>query len=95
MDRNRFNREVRPYLTQIPIGLQGVAFDRLELDDWADDHIRRNGRPGRLEGERLWDRRERRASLPVMASGTSRKGSVAGEFERAVEQVTASKRNST
>ncbi len=32
MDRNRFNAEVRPQLTQIPIGRQGIAFDRLELD---------------------------------------------------------------
>ena len=31
MDRNRFNAEVRPQLTEIPIGTQGIAFDRLEL----------------------------------------------------------------
>ena len=30
MDRNRFNREVRPALTEVRIGSQGVAFDRLE-----------------------------------------------------------------
>ena len=29
MDKNRFNREVRRHLTQIPIGKQGIAFDRL------------------------------------------------------------------
>jgi len=46
MDRNRFNAEVRRSLTQIPIGKQGVAFDRLDLDAWADDYKRRNGRPG-------------------------------------------------
>jgi len=33
MDRNRFNAEVRPHLTQIRIGKQGVAFDRLQLDE--------------------------------------------------------------
>ena len=32
MDRNRFNAEVRPCLTEIRIGRQGIAFDRLELD---------------------------------------------------------------
>ncbi len=37
MDRNRFNKEVRPYLTQIPIGTQGIAFDRLDLDAWVDN----------------------------------------------------------
>lgn len=44
MDRNRFNREVRPFLTEIPIGKQGRAFDRLELDAWANDYIICNGR---------------------------------------------------
>src|SRR5262249_23092553 len=34
MDRNRFNSEVRQNLTEIPIGVQGTGFDRLELDAW-------------------------------------------------------------
>ena len=50
MDRNRFNLEVRPQLTEIPIGVQGIAFDRLELDAWADAYVQRNGRPGRPLG---------------------------------------------
>ena len=29
MNRNRFNREVRPHVLEIPIGERGVAFDRL------------------------------------------------------------------
>ena len=45
MDRNRFNAEVRPHLTEIPIGKQGIGFDRLELDAWVDDYKSRNGRP--------------------------------------------------
>ncbi|RLA25868.1 MAG: hypothetical protein DRR11_20455, partial [Gammaproteobacteria bacterium] len=44
MDRNRFNSEVRPFLTRIPIGKQGLAFDRLELDAWVEDYVSRNGR---------------------------------------------------
>jgi hypothetical protein len=36
MDRARFNAEVRPHLTEIPIGKQGIGFDRLELDAWVD-----------------------------------------------------------
>jgi hypothetical protein len=35
MDRNRFNREVRPYVTEIPIGRQGIAFDRLEEERYG------------------------------------------------------------
>jgi hypothetical protein len=34
MDKNRFNRDVRPQLAAIPIGTQGIAFDRLDLDSW-------------------------------------------------------------
>ena len=44
MDRNRFDAEVRPYLVEIPIGVQGIAFDRVDLDAWADDYKSRNGR---------------------------------------------------
>ena len=59
MDRNRFNTEVRPHLTQIPIGRQGIAFDRLELDAWVEEHKSRNGRPAsHLRGERSWDANE-------------------------------------
>ena len=46
MDRNRFNAEIRPFVTEIAIGIQGVAFDRLDLDARADDYKQRNGRPG-------------------------------------------------
>ena len=56
MDRNRFNREVRPYVPSVRIGVQGIAFDRLDLDRWVDDYMRRNGRPASpVKGESLWD----------------------------------------
>jgi hypothetical protein len=32
MDRNKFNSDVRPYLTKVPLGTQAIVFDRLELD---------------------------------------------------------------
>ena len=54
MDRNRFNRLVRPNLLLIPIGKQGIAFDRLDLDDWADQYKSRNGRPA-AERRKPWD----------------------------------------
>ncbi len=54
MDRNRFNSEVRPYLTNIPIGRQGIAFDRLELDAWVDDYVSCNGRPA-ARRRKPWD----------------------------------------
>src|SRR6056297_4082100 len=80
MDRNRFNTEVRPGLTEIPIGRQGIAFDRLELDAWVEDYKARNGRPGRSQGERLWDARSRPASSRERASRTSTSGSRGSEF---------------
>ncbi|MCD6056458.1 MAG: site-specific recombinase phage integrase family [Gammaproteobacteria bacterium] len=54
MDRNRFNKEVKPLLTVIPIGSKGVAFDRLDLDTWVDHYKHRNGRPAR-ERRNAWD----------------------------------------
>ena len=42
------------HLTEIPIGKQGIGFDRLELDAWVDDYIARNGRPAR-KGVQTWD----------------------------------------
>jgi predicted DNA-binding transcriptional regulator AlpA len=35
MDRHCFNREVRPYIIEIRIGKQGIAFDKVDLDDWV------------------------------------------------------------
>jgi len=94
MDRNRFNAEVRQLLTSIPIGRQGVAFDRLELDAWVEEYISRNGRPGRLQGERLWDAvGDRRASVSGAAFGTSTNGSKGGEFAKALAQINWPKRN--
>ena len=54
MDRNRFNSDVRPFLTRIPIGQQGIAFDRLELDAWVEDYVSRNGRPA-ARRRKPWD----------------------------------------
>ena len=58
MDRNRFNTEVRPALVEIPIGCQGIAFDRLDLDAWVDQYKSRNGRSDQLKGELIWDVRK-------------------------------------
>ncbi|GAA6168342.1 hypothetical protein NBRC116591_21530 [Sessilibacter corallicola] len=44
IDRNKFNAEFRPYLVEIPLGKQAIAFDRLELDDLIDHYIACNGR---------------------------------------------------
>ncbi len=95
MDRNRFNAEVRRHITNIPIGRQGIAFDRLELDAWVEDYVSRNGRPGRTKGVRPWDAEDRPASSRGGAYGTSTSGSKGGEFAKALAQISSQKRSDT
>ena len=83
MDKNRFNREVRPYVIAIRIGTHGIAFDRLDLDAWADDYKSRNGRPA-AERNRPWDERSTPASCNVARSGTSTRSSEDVEFAKAL-----------
>ena len=89
MDPNRFNTEVRPSLTEIPIGLQGIAFDRLDLDDWVDDYKARNGRPGKQKGGiKPWDARKSPVSSTGKGSGISTRLSEEEEFAKALERAT-------
>jgi hypothetical protein len=92
MDRNRFNVEVRPYLTEVPIGKQGVGFDRLELDAWLDDYVARNGRPAR-KGVQRWDANRYPASSSEPEFGTSISGSKGGEFAKALDQLASRRRS--
>ena len=91
MDRNRFNVEVRRYLTEIPIGKQGVAFDRLDLDAWVDQYKSRNGRPGQPKGDQLWDAKERQAFNCVGARGISTKLFSDKELSNLLEQAISKK----
>ena len=91
MDRNRFNAEVRPYLTEVPIGKQGIGFDRLELDAWFEDYKSRNGRPAR-KGLITWDANNIPASSSEPGSGMSTNASAGGEFAKALEQVKSKRR---
>jgi hypothetical protein len=95
MDRNRFNAEVRGFVTEIPIGVQGVAFDRLELDTWADQYKACNGRPGRKKGNSIWDVKGRRVSTNVAVFGTSTSASAGGEFARALTRLASKKLNAS
>jgi hypothetical protein len=96
MGRATFSDEIRPYLTEIPIGKQGIAFDRLELDAVLDEYKSRNGRPARKGGNSLWDAKPCADSLCEEASGTSinmSEDKVA--FAKALEQATGRKPNGT
>jgi hypothetical protein len=90
MDKNRFNAEVRPYLTEIRIGTQGRAFDRLEMETAADEYKSRNGRPAATR-RKPWDNTVdgcqdfNFAEVP----GLSTKSSTEHEFAKALEQATS------
>jgi hypothetical protein len=91
MDRNRFNTTVRPNLTEITIGKQGIAFDRLELDAWVEEYKSRIGRPGRLKGATIWDVKDRQVSSIEKEPGTSISASEGGEFARALVRLASKK----
>jgi len=95
MDRNRFNKEVRPSQMEIPIGEQGIAFDRFELDAWVDEYKSKHGRRGKRQGTQLWDVKEHQASSSAPVSGTSTNALVEGEFARALAHLNLKKLSAT
>ena len=95
MDKNRFNAEVRPFLTEMKIGVQGIAFDRIELDAWVDDFKSRVGKTPTQKLEKTTCQKDHRVSQKGTTSGTSTKSSKEKDFTKALEQVTSKKRNAT
>ena len=64
-DKNRFNHDVRPHICAIPIDTRGIAFDRVDLDGWADEYRSRNGRPAAsLTSSKPWETKERQVCVP-------------------------------
>ncbi|OIQ74779.1 hypothetical protein GALL_435620 [mine drainage metagenome] len=97
MDRNRFNREVKPFLVAVPIGIQGIAYDRVDLDTWWEEYKRCNGQPGALckEGEAPWGNECQVYTAGQTSSavcGTLTKSSAVNAFAKAVERATKKKR---
>jgi hypothetical protein len=91
MDRRIFNKEVRPLLTEIPIGSQGKAFDRLDLDEWVDYYKGRSGRPSNKRLE-LWDAKERRVSSNEEKLGILTNKFSGKEFAKVLDQIRLKKR---
>lgn len=96
MDRHRFNKDVRPNLVEIPMGTQGIAFDRLDLDAWVDDYIQCSGRPAAVKHRslELWDEKERQGCKSVGASGVLTKRSSDDDFAKALVLTTSKRRKS-
>ncbi|WP_422625982.1 hypothetical protein [Pseudomonas mohnii] len=110
MCRDEFNKTVRPNVSEFPIGKQGVAFDRIELDEWADAYIEsksiekaanqdnnrpRSERQGDPKGGKPWRERRSLVSIKKVESGKSTKFSGVSDFEKALELVTGKKPSST
>ena len=97
MDRHRFNEEVRPTMTEIPIGSQGIAFDRLDLDAWVDDYKRCSGRPAANEQRRkeTWDENERQGFINAVMRGTLIKRSSANDFAKALALASSKRQKNT
>ncbi|MFL1533903.1 MULTISPECIES: hypothetical protein [Pseudomonas] len=106
MCREEFKNTVRPHVREFPIGKQGVAFDRHELDQWADAYIERMAiekqtdqdnnppRSGR-QGAKQWREKQCRASTRGTGFGTSTKSSEVADFKKALEQARGKKPSST
>ena len=81
MDRNRFDAEVRPELTEIPLGDRSIAYDRLDLDAWADEYKEARGRPGRTrKGAKTCEPGPKASILPSTASGLPTSSTEGSEF---------------
>ena len=96
MDRHRFNEEVRPSLREIPIGAQGVAFDRLDLDAWVDDYIQCSDRPAasKRRSLELWDENEYQGSTKKVVSGKLTRKSLDTDFAKALALASSRKQKS-
>ncbi|WP_020483067.1 hypothetical protein [Methylomonas sp. MK1] len=98
MDKNRFNTEVRPSLTEIKIGQQGIAFDRIELDAWADEYVRRFGKSSMKKQDKQekssWQRKSQVSSKEANF-GTLIKSSKAKDVFASVLEQTISRKPKT
>jgi hypothetical protein len=110
MCRDEFNKTVRPNVREFPIGKQGVAFDRIELDEWADAYIEsksiekaakqdnnrpRSERQGETKGGNPCREKRSPVSIRKVESGKSTKCSEVSDFEKALALVTGKKPSST
>lgn len=89
MDKNRFNKEVRSLLIEIPIGKQGIAFDRIDLDNCVNDYKSSNGRPPRQKNNEDIQRNQNLSKK--IRSDKSAKLSTKLEFAIALKQISLKK----
>ena len=111
MCRTVFNQSVRPHVREFPIGRQGIAFDRTELDRWADSYVsgqaidkkdiladyskRSERRHGDFGGTKLWHVNQSADSRCEVVSGTSTRSSKANEFTKALDLARGKRQNAS
>jgi hypothetical protein len=92
INRNKFDKEVRPYLVAISMGKHTIIFDRYDLDAWFDKYKSENGRVGLKAEDNLWRARKLQDLSNEEASGILTSLSEGQEYAKALERVTSKKR---
>ena len=95
MNKNRFNEQVRPRVTIIPIGKQGIGFDRGELDDWLKDYKDCHGISSAINGRRAkqWQVLSDPAYTKEERFGISKSRSLECAFDKALTLSTQRRPN--
>jgi hypothetical protein len=87
MGRELFSEQIRPFVSEIEMGKQGVGFDRLELDAALDEYISRRGRAPAQKWSDTKCRKMATVSAFGAAPGTSRNELTDGGFAKALDQA--------
>jgi len=87
MGRDIFAKEIRPFVSEIDVGQQGIGFCRLELDAALDEYISRRGRaPAQKRSNKAC---QKMATVSVFAAGngTSKRGLTDSEYANLLDQA--------
>jgi hypothetical protein len=97
MDKNRFNAEVRPQVTVIPIGKQGIGFDRSDLKAWLKKYKHCHGIRSTKKGEsaQQWQKKSALVYENEAEFGISKNKSLEFAFEKALILSARRKHNVT
>tara|TARA_R110002049_G_scaffold282589_3_gene462443 strand:+ start:2711 stop:3061 length:351 start_codon:yes stop_codon:yes gene_type:complete len=95
MNERLFNKEIRPKLTVIKLAVQGIGFDRFEIDEALDQYIAEYGRAPEVNKEQKCKNEERQDSLSLTASGISTRQSMVSDFAKAAKQAKSKKLKSS
>ncbi len=96
MNKNRFNKDIKPIMPIVRIGARGIGFDRLDLDQWVEDTKQRNECPV-LPRRTVWDKKAKKCQAwsNGAKSGTLTKWSTDSAFAKALERLNSQKQKGT